>query len=92
MEAVSVQFSVFSSQTEEARSGSFKRICGDFTRPTGLPPAKFASFARFHIVLNIPVLPDILSMPWFLSADANLQGRCLFPDIVRAQRFLRGTP
>jgi hypothetical protein len=92
MEAVGVQFSVFSSQTEEARSGSFKRISGGFTSPTGSPPAKFASFARFRIVLNIPVLPDILSMTRFLSADANLQGRCLFLDIVRArQRFIRGT-
>jgi hypothetical protein len=61
--------------------------------PDTSPPAKFATFARFRIVLNIPVLPDILSMRPFLSADAKLQGRCLFLDIDRArQGFFRGTP
>ncbi len=35
------------------------------------PPAKFASFARFRIMLRTPVLPDILSMRMFLSADAE---------------------
>lgn len=34
-------------------------------------PAKFASFARFRIMLSTPILPDILSMRMFLSADAE---------------------
>jgi len=37
---------------------------------TPVLPAKFASFARFRIMLSTPILPDILSMPMFLSADA----------------------
>jgi hypothetical protein len=34
-------------------------------------PANFATFARFRIMLRTPLLPDILSMPMFLSADAK---------------------
>ncbi len=49
-----------------------RAACGYETKACACrSPAKFASFARFRIMLSTPILPDILSMRMFLSADAE---------------------
>ena len=63
--------------SKHRRKLRFRSLClfvffAAIPRTFNCPPAKFASFARFRNMLSTPVLPDILSMRMFLSADAEM--------------------